>query len=89
MLEIAGVSAPWAFVFGWTPCIGPILGSVPTLSDAHGTVAGSASLLIVYARGLGIPFLQVAVFTGSVPRRLKSVGRIGRRLQSGSGPSPS
>jgi len=74
-----------AFAFGWTPCIGPILGSVLTLSAARGTVIEGASLLFVYALGLGIPFLLVALFTGSFLRRLKSVGRIGRQLQIGSG----
>lgn len=74
-----------AFAFGWTPCIGPILGSVLTLSAARGTVTEGASLLFVYALGLGIPFLLVALFTGSFLRRLKAVGRFGRRLQVGSG----
>ncbi len=74
-----------AFAFGWTPCIGPILGSVLTLSAARSTVAEGASLLFIYSLGLGIPFLLVAAFTGFFLRRLKSVGRIGRRLQVGSG----
>lgn len=74
-----------AFAFGWTPCIGPILGSVLTLSAARGTAIEGASLLFVYALGLGIPFLLVAIFTGTFLRRLKSVGRFGRQLQVGSG----
>jgi cytochrome c-type biogenesis protein len=74
-----------AFAFGWTPCIGPILGSVLTLGAARGTATEGASLLFVYALGLGIPFLLVAFFTGWFLRRLKAVGRIGRQLQIGSG----
>lgn len=55
------------------------------LSAARGTAIEGASLLFVYALGLGIPFLLVAIFTGTFLRRLKSVGRFGRQLQVGSG----
>lgn len=74
-----------AFAFGWTPCIGPILGSILTLSAAQGTVSEGASLLLVYALGLGVPFLLVSIFTDAFLRRLKSIGPIGRQLQIGSG----
>lgn len=52
-----------ALAFGWTPCIGPILGAVLTVSAASATVAGGASLLAVYSLGLGVPFVLAALFT--------------------------
>ncbi len=70
-----------AFAFGWTPCIGPILGAILTVSAASATVAEGMKLLAVYSLGLGLPFLLVAVFTGGLFPRLKSIGRIGRSLQ--------
>src|SRR5260370_18189012 len=67
-----------AFAFGWTPCIGPILGAILTVSAASATVAEGVRLLAVYSLGLGIPFLLVAVFTGGLFARLKAIGRVGR-----------
>jgi cytochrome c-type biogenesis protein len=51
-----------AFAFGWTPCIGPILGMIITLAATEGSVARGTALLGVYAMGLGLPFLLAAVF---------------------------
>lgn len=51
-----------AFAFGWTPCIGPILGTILTLAAQEGEVGRGTLLLGVYALGLGLPFLLVAVF---------------------------
>ena len=53
-----------AFAFGWTPCIGPQLGAILSLAASEASVARGTSLLAVYAAGLGIPFLLVAVFIG-------------------------
>ena len=69
-----------AFAFGWTPCIGPMLGAILTVSAASATVAKGVTLLAVYSLGLGVPFLLVAVFTGGLLARLKSIGRVGRLL---------
>ncbi len=69
-----------AFAFGWTPCIGPMLGAILTVSAASATVAKGVTLLAIYSLGLGIPFLLVAVFTGGLLARLKSIGRVGRLL---------
>jgi len=74
-----------AFAFGWTPCIGPILGAILTLSAATTTVGGGVALLAVYSLGLAIPFLLVAAFTGTFVARMKGLGRLGRRLQVASG----
>ena len=51
-----------AFAFGWTPCVGPVLGSVLALSASQGHIAGGALLLAVYSLGLGVPFLVVSLF---------------------------
>lgn len=90
-LDIAGGRAAGAFVlgiafaFGWTPCIGPVLGAILTLGASTADVAEGAVLLGVYSAGLGLPFVLAAVFTGSLLRRLKSLGRAGRHLQRGAG----
>lgn len=70
-----------AFAFGWTPCIGPILGAILTVSAATVTVSGGVTLLAIYSLGLGVPFLLAAVFTDALARRLRAVGRLGRWLQ--------
>lgn len=51
-----------AFAFGWTPCIGPILGTVLTLAATEAEAARGAALLASYAIGLGVPFLLIAFF---------------------------
>ena len=45
------------FAFGWTPCIGPILGSILFLASQQETVREGATLLFVFSVGLGVPFL--------------------------------
>lgn len=49
-----------AFAAGWTPCVGPILGTILTLAAA--TPAASFNLLLAYSFGLGIPFILMGVF---------------------------
>jgi cytochrome c-type biogenesis protein len=51
-----------AFAFGWTPCIGPILGAILTLAAVEASLTRGTVLLAAYAAGLGIPFLLVAAF---------------------------
>ena len=51
-----------AFAFGWTPCLGPILGAILSLAASEASVSRGTVLLAVYALGLGIPFLLVAAF---------------------------
>jgi cytochrome c-type biogenesis protein len=46
-----------AFAFGWTPCIGPILGGILAIAGSKNTVTEGVILLAVYSAGLGIPFL--------------------------------
>jgi cytochrome c-type biogenesis protein len=74
-----------AFAFGWSPCIGPVLGAILTLSAASATVANGVALLGVYSLGLGVPFLLAAAFTDGLVMRLRSIGRAGRVLQLAAG----
>jgi cytochrome c-type biogenesis protein len=60
-----------AFAFGWTPCIGPVLGPILTLAGGRETVGEGAALLAVYSLGLGIPFLIAALFSGAFMRFLQ------------------
>ena len=70
-----------AFGFGWTPCIGPVLGAILTVGAMSSTVTAGVILLCAYAIGLGIPFLLAAAFTGSLVRRMSSMRRAGRVLK--------
>jgi cytochrome c-type biogenesis protein len=70
-----------AFAFGWTPCIGPILGAILTVGASTATVADSVALLAIYSLGLGVPFLLAALFTDGLTRRLKAMRRTGWMLQ--------
>ena len=54
-----------AFAFGWTPCIGPVLGAILGLAGAQGTVGEGATMLAFYSAGLGIPFILAAAFSGA------------------------
>ena len=51
-----------AFAFGWTPCIGPQLGAILSLAASEGSVLRGSLLLAIYAAGLGLPFLAVALY---------------------------
>jgi len=51
-----------AFGFAWTPCVGPILGSIFMVAATGDTVNQGTMLLSVYALGLGIPFIATALF---------------------------
>ena len=53
-----------AFAFGWTPCIGPILGVILGIASARDTVGEGAFMLGVYSMGLGVPFMLAALFAG-------------------------
>ena len=69
-----------AFGFGWTPCIGPVLGAILAVS-AVGTTAGGVALLGAYALGLGIPFLVAALFLDRAAPALRRMRRLGMTLQ--------
>jgi cytochrome c-type biogenesis protein len=58
----AAVVMGMAFAAGWTPCVGPILGSVLLLAGRSENAGQGALLLAVYSAGLGVPFVAVALF---------------------------
>ena len=70
-----------AFAFGWTPCIGPVLGSILALSAANATVASGTALLAVCSLGLGLPFILAALFMRGFMTRMLSMRRTGRVLK--------
>ena len=74
-----------AFGFGWTPCIGPVLGAILTVGALSSTASAGIFLLAVYSLGLGVPFLLSAAFADRLVQRLKSMRRLGRVLQVGAG----
>jgi cytochrome c-type biogenesis protein len=56
-----------AFAFAWIPCIGPILASILLYAGSAGTVTSGTLLLLVYALGLGVPFILAGLaFTRAV-----------------------
>ncbi len=59
----AGV-AGFVFGAGWTPCIGPVLGSLLTLASARASMGNGMLLLAFYSLGLALPFLAAAMATG-------------------------
>jgi cytochrome c-type biogenesis protein len=65
----SGLVAPYlmglAFAFGWTPCIGPVLGAILGMAGSKDTLSEGATLLGVYSLGLGIPFILAAAFSGA------------------------
>src|SRR5208282_1342193 len=60
----SGFFLGFAFAFGWTPCIGPILATVLALAAASDTIARGILLLAVYSAGLAVPFLLTALGIG-------------------------
>ncbi|WP_099867807.1 cytochrome c biogenesis CcdA family protein [Pararhizobium haloflavum] len=59
-----------AFAFGWTPCIGPVLGAILGVAASRQTVDEGAMLLAAYSLGLAVPFWIAAAFSGRFMRFL-------------------
>jgi cytochrome c-type biogenesis protein len=59
-----------AFASGWTPCVGPILGSILVCASAAETLKAGIWLLIAYSLGLGVPFLLSAILADEVLSRM-------------------
>ncbi len=59
-----------AFAFGWTPCIGPVLGAILGVAASRDTVGEGAMLLAIYSLGLAVPFWIAAGFSGAFMRFL-------------------
>ncbi|MHB0777564.1 cytochrome c biogenesis CcdA family protein [Halomonas sp. WWR20] len=69
-----------SFAFGWTPCIGPILGAILTVSASTANVPSGLALLAVYSLGLGIPFLLTAISLDRFLQHQKLLRRWGRPM---------
>ncbi|WP_373085108.1 cytochrome c biogenesis CcdA family protein [Sneathiella sp.] len=67
-----------AFGFGWTPCIGPILGTILAIAASDSSLGYGVSLLGVYSLGLGIPFILAAF---AINRFLKFMRRFRRHFK--------
>lgn len=86
MHDVKGGSSPlgaflvgFAFAFGWTPCIGPVLAGILTLAAAEETVTKGMGLLAVYSAGLAVPFLLTSL---GVDRFLAFYTRFRRHLHA-------
>lgn len=66
-----------AFAFGWTPCIGPVLGAILSLAAQEASVARGTVLLGTYAIGLGVPFILAAIF---ITRAIKVMNRFKQHM---------
>ncbi len=74
-----------AFGAGWTPCIGPILGSILLLASQSGSVPKAFFLLTVYSAGLAVPFLLAGLFFDRMTPLLRWFKKHGREIRIGSG----
>ena len=73
-----------AFAFGWTPCIGPILGSILVLAATEESINKGIFLLIFYSLGLALPFIlsgyliqRFLIFSKNFKKNIKLVSKIG------------
>jgi cytochrome c-type biogenesis protein len=76
---VGSFAVGFAFAFGWTPCIGPILATILVLAGAQGTVLKGIVLLAVYSLGLAVPFLLTSL---GVDRFLAFYSRFRRHLHT-------
>ena len=73
-----------AFGFGWTPCIGPILGSILALAATEETLGQAILLLTFYSAGLAIPFIlsgyliqKFMIFSKNLKSKMKIISKVG------------
>jgi cytochrome c-type biogenesis protein len=73
-----------AFAFGWTPCIGPILGSILVLASTENSLGRGILLLLFYSIGLAIPFIlsgylmqKFLIFSKNFKKNINKVSKIG------------
>jgi cytochrome c-type biogenesis protein len=73
------------FSAGWSPCVGPVLGTILTLAINGGSVALGAKLLTAYSAGLAVPFLVAAWGIGWVSTALRRYARVMHYVEIGMG----
>lgn len=74
-----------AFAFGWSPCVGPILGGILTVAGSRETVGQGMALLAVYSMGLGVPFFLAGWSIEFFFRTLARMKHHFRRIEIASG----
>jgi cytochrome c-type biogenesis protein len=73
------------FSFGWSPCIGPVLGSILSISMLEGSIIQGVFLLTAYSLGLAIPFLLAATQISLVTTILRRYGKVMHYVETGMG----
>lgn len=73
------------FAFGWTPCVGPTLGTILTLAADRGTVMQGVGLLAVYSLGLGVPFILTGFLTNRAIGAMNRIKPHFRKIEIASG----
>jgi cytochrome c-type biogenesis protein len=69
----------------WTPCAGPVLGSILTLIATSKDLASSSALLVTYALGAALPMLAIAYGGQAITTRVRSIARFAPTLQQAFG----
>ena len=75
----------FAFAAGWSPCIGPILGSILLFAGREGTIPRAALLLLSYSLGLALPFLATGLFFDRLKPLLAFLAKRGKEVRIVSG----
>lgn len=68
------------FALGWSPCIGPILGTILFAASASATAAQGALLLLIFSAGLGLPFILMALLLSRAERMVGRLSAFSRGL---------
>jgi cytochrome c-type biogenesis protein len=74
-----------AFAAGWSPCIGPLLGSILIIAGSQDTVGEGIALLALYSGGLAVPFIVMSIFINFLLRFVKRTTRFLRFLNPAAG----
>lgn len=82
---IGAVLVGIAFAFGWTPCIGPILGGILAIAGSKNTISEGVLLLAVYSLGLGIPFLITSLAINQFFNAVRRIRRYYHAIEVTSG----